>query len=106
MLHGHYECEADRSNESQPNTPRGFGLGCDKALEKDRSRRYESASGFAADNSKLPPMNRLLPGRLQCFIQVRKFVKKNKLGVAAALTIFMSLAVGMAGTFWDYIERK
>jgi serine/threonine protein kinase len=69
-----------------------------KALEKDRTRRYESASGFAADvqrylNSE-PVMAR--PPSLNC--RVRKFVRKNRVGVIAASLVSLALVGGILGT--------
>ncbi len=77
-----------------------------KALEKDRSRRYESASGFATDIQHYLHSEPVTARPPSVLYQVRKFVKKNKVGVAAALTIFMTLVVGMAGTFWGLYRAE
>jgi eukaryotic-like serine/threonine-protein kinase len=69
-----------------------------RALEKDRSRRYQSASGFADD------VNRYLHGdpveaRPPSFgYRVRKFAKKNRTSVAAAGLLVASLLLGVMGT--------
>jgi eukaryotic-like serine/threonine-protein kinase len=69
-----------------------------KALEKDRTRRYESASGFAADirrylnsepaDARPPSLN----------YRVRKFVQKNRVVVIAASLVVLALLGGTVGT--------
>jgi WD40 repeat protein/serine/threonine protein kinase len=69
-----------------------------KCLEKDRTRRYETANGLALDIqrhlanetiSARPPSNAY---RLQ------KLVRRNKLAVSAAAAVFLALAAGMVAT--------
>ena len=75
-----------------------------KALEKDRSRRYETANGFAAD------VMRYLSGDVVTAVppsmgyRVRKFVARNKGKVLAASLVLLALVVGMAGTTWGMIR--
>jgi hypothetical protein len=75
-----------------------------KALEKDRNRRYESASAFAAD--------------VQCYLhdepvqacppslayRLRKFVHRHRGPVLAASLIFLALVGGIIGTTWGMIR--
>jgi tetratricopeptide (TPR) repeat protein len=71
-----------------------------KALEKDRSRRYETASAFAADvqcylNDE--PVQACPPSALYRF---RKFARRNKVAFAMASVVVMALtAVGVAAVF-------
>ena len=81
-----------------------------KALEKDRNRRYETASGFAADIERYlndEPVEACPPSALYRF---RKFARRNKLGVAAGLAVAAALVLGVAGTtggmIWALRERK
>jgi serine/threonine protein kinase/tetratricopeptide (TPR) repeat protein len=69
-----------------------------KALEKDRTRRYDTANGFARDIQRYlddevvearPPSRRY---------RLTKFVKRNKIQVIAASLVFLALIGGMAGT--------
>ena len=69
-----------------------------RAMEKDRSRRYPSASEFAADIERHlqdEPVEAGPPGRIY---RIRKFVQRNKAGVglvAAALAISFAFTVTM-----------
>jgi serine/threonine protein kinase len=75
-----------------------------KCLEKDRSRRYETASGLARDVQRYltdesveacPPS----PG-----YRFGKFVRRNRRAVLAASIIFLSLLAGIAGTAWGLVR--
>jgi eukaryotic-like serine/threonine-protein kinase len=69
-----------------------------KALEKDRSRRYETANGFAADIQRFlagEPVLAHPPGRVYRF---KKFVRKNRTLVAASSLILLALTAGIIGT--------
>jgi hypothetical protein len=66
-----------------------------KALEKDRTRRYETASAFAADVERYlkdEPVEACPPSAIYRF---RKFVRQNKRGLAiAGLLLFLIVLVG------------
>ncbi len=71
-----------------------------KALEKDRTRRYESASHFAADVLRYlndetvlacPPSNRY---------KIQKFIRKNKLPIVIGGLLVFSLLIGSIGLSW------
>jgi uncharacterized protein HemX len=51
----------------------------------------------------------LIAGPESAPYKVRKFVRRNRAGVAAAVMVFAALVVGLAGTVWQYraasIER-
>jgi eukaryotic-like serine/threonine-protein kinase len=68
-----------------------------KALEKDRSRRYETANGFAADVLRYlsgEPVQ-AVPPSLQ--YRLKKFVRRHRPAVAAAALLLAALLVGFAG---------
>jgi serine/threonine protein kinase/tetratricopeptide (TPR) repeat protein len=69
-----------------------------KSLEKDRTRRYESASGFAADIQRYLNNEPVMARPPSMNYRVRKFVRKNRLGVTAALLVLMALLAGISGT--------
>jgi len=80
-----------------------------KALEKDRTRRYETASGFAADVLYYladEPVQACPPTAGYRF---RKFVRRNKGPVVAASVIVLCLVGGIIGTsaglVWAVRER-
>ena len=69
-----------------------------KALEKDRNRRFETASGFAADIQRYlddEPVQACPPSAAYRF---RKFARRNKTLLTAASLILLTLSAGMAGT--------
>jgi tetratricopeptide (TPR) repeat protein len=77
-----------------------------KALEKDRTRRYETANGFAADVMRHlanEPVVAAPPGRAY---RLRKFVRKHRGGVIAASLVVFALLAGMAGTTWGLIRAS
>jgi serine/threonine protein kinase len=80
-----------------------------KALEKDRNRRYETASGFAMDVQRYlhdEPVEACPPSRLD---RVHKFARRNKAGLAFASLILFSLILLGSGTAWilsDWASRS
>jgi serine/threonine protein kinase len=69
-----------------------------KALEKDRSRRYEAASGLARDIERYLADEPVLAGPPSAAYRLRKFVKRHKGRVIAAALVLLALLIGMAGT--------
>ncbi len=68
-----------------------------KALEKDRARRYETASAFAADVRRYLDDEPIEARRLSILGRVRKFVRRNKVPVASLG--LASGAVAVAASF-------
>jgi eukaryotic-like serine/threonine-protein kinase len=60
-----------------------------KALEKDRERRYETASGLAADVLHYLKDEPVLAGPPSPWYRLRKFARRNRLGLAAAASILL-----------------
>ena len=76
-----------------------------KALEKDRNRRYETASGFAADIERHLLDQPVEAGPPSAAYRFRKFVKRNKSALAvAALSMFFLLALG-GSIGWALYDR-
>ncbi|MGL4423600.1 MAG: protein kinase domain-containing protein, partial [Gemmataceae bacterium] len=77
-----------------------------KALEKDRTRRYESANGFAAD------VQRYLSGEAVQAVppslgyRFRKWVRKHKAPIASGIVVCLALLVGVAATIWQVAQRR
>ncbi len=75
-----------------------------KALEKDRTRRYETANGFAADILHYladEPVSACPPSAGYRF---RKFARRNKAGIATAAMVAAALVAGIIGTTWQAIR--
>ncbi len=69
-----------------------------KALEKDRTRRYESASGFAADIRRYMSSEPVIARPPSVNYRLRKFVRKNRVGVVATGLVALALVGGLVGT--------
>jgi serine/threonine protein kinase/tetratricopeptide (TPR) repeat protein len=69
-----------------------------KALEKDRSRRYESASAFAADVERYLADEPVLAGPPSAGYRLRKFVRRNRGPVLAAAVVVLLLVAGIVST--------
>ncbi|HEY3914986.1 MAG TPA: serine/threonine-protein kinase [Verrucomicrobiae bacterium] len=78
-----------------------------KALEKDRTRRYESASGFARDVQRYlrnEPVEARPPSSLYRF---QKLVRRNKAAFAASAAVVIALLLGLSfSTYLLVQERK
>jgi WD40 repeat protein len=77
-----------------------------KALEKDRNRRYETASGLAADLRRYLDEEPVQAGPPSAAYRFRKFARRNKVKLAMATVVATALvlvAVGLAisaATVW------
>lgn len=70
-----------------------------KALDKDRTRRYGSASEFAADVDRHLANHPVVAGPPSATYRTRKFVRRHRFGVAAAsaaIVVLVAFAVAMA----------
>lgn len=68
-----------------------------RALEKERARRYETAAALSSDIERYladEPVDACRPTRRY---RLRKFIRRNKLGVLAGTAIVAALAVGLVG---------
>jgi WD40 repeat protein/tRNA A-37 threonylcarbamoyl transferase component Bud32 len=75
-----------------------------KCLEKDRTRRYETASGLAMDIRRHlndEPVTARPPGKVY---QFQKLVHRNKLAFAAAAAVAMALVIGAVGSGWQTVK--
>jgi eukaryotic-like serine/threonine-protein kinase len=72
-----------------------------KALEKDRSRRYETANGLARDVQRYladEPVVARPPSKLYLF---RKLIHRNKFAFAAAAAVALALLLGVVVSAWQ-----
>jgi tetratricopeptide (TPR) repeat protein/tRNA A-37 threonylcarbamoyl transferase component Bud32 len=69
-----------------------------KCLEKDRTRRYESASGLAADIKRHLGDEPVTAGPPGAAYQLRKFVKRHRGRVIAGVVVALVLVLGVVGT--------
>ncbi len=69
-----------------------------KALEKDRSRRYQSASDLAADLRRYLADEPIIARPPSAMYQLGKFAKRNKTLVGGVAATFIVLVAGLVGT--------
>ena len=78
-----------------------------KTLEKDRSRRYETANGFAADVQRYLNDEPVLACPPSAAYRLRKFARRNKRALATAAVVAMALlvAVGTVAGSLGWVAR-
>jgi WD40 repeat protein/tRNA A-37 threonylcarbamoyl transferase component Bud32 len=77
-----------------------------KCLEKDRTRRYETANGLARDivrHLHHEPVTACPPSAAYRF---RKLVRRNQLAFAAAGAVVFTLVFGIIGSTWQMVRAK
>lgn len=75
-----------------------------KALEKDRERRYASASDLAADVQRHLADEPVTAGPPSASYRINKFIRRNRWPVTAAVLVLLTLAVGFVATGVAYVE--
>jgi serine/threonine protein kinase len=77
-----------------------------KALEKDRTRRYETANGLAMDIQRHlnnEPVNARPPSRRYRF---QKLVRRNKVVFAATAAVMAALVAGLSASTWLFLKER
>ncbi len=77
-----------------------------KALEKDRSRRYETANGLAMDVQRYLADEAVLAGPPGAAYRLQKFVARNRPQVLAACLVLLALVGGVVGTTWGLLRAE
>jgi serine/threonine protein kinase/tetratricopeptide (TPR) repeat protein len=77
-----------------------------KALEKDRSRRYETANGFALDVQRYLAGEPVLAAPASQWYRLRKLVRRHRGPVAAAGVVLLTLLGGVAGTTLGLVQAE
>jgi eukaryotic-like serine/threonine-protein kinase len=75
-----------------------------RALEKDRSRRYETASGFARDVQRYLADEAVEACPPSVSYRLRKFARKNRVLLATASGFAALLALGAALSTWQAVR--
>jgi len=68
-----------------------------KALEKDRTHRYDTVLDLANDLRRHLRHEPVVAGPPSTVYRARKFVRRHRVGVAAAVLVLLSLLVGLGG---------
>ncbi len=78
-----------------------------KALEKDRQRRYETASSLAADVRRYLAGEAVVAAPASTAYRFKKFIRRNRLTVTAGSAVALALLVGVAAFAWQAnVARK
>jgi len=77
-----------------------------KALEKDRNRRYETASSFALDIQRYLADEPVAACPPSVGYRFRKFARRNRGSVLAAALVLATLLVGIAGTTIGLLQAR
>src|SRR5206468_12540718 len=71
-----------------------------KCLEKDRTRRYETANGLAMDLKRFLHNEPVVARPPSAVYRLEKLVRRNKLAFAAGTIVFVALVAGLGMSTW------
>jgi serine/threonine protein kinase/tetratricopeptide (TPR) repeat protein len=77
-----------------------------KAMEKDRTRRYQTAGEMAADLRRYLASEPVAAGPPSVVYKVRKFVRRHHVGVVATVLIVAAVIFGLASATYGLIEAR
>jgi serine/threonine protein kinase len=77
-----------------------------KAMEKDRSRRYDTASALAADLTRYLAGAAITAAPPTASYRIRKFVGRNRGAVIAGSVVLTALVAGIIGTGAGLVEAE
>ncbi len=77
-----------------------------KALEKDRTRRYETANGMAADVKRYLNNEPVVARPPSSAYRFQKAVRRNKLVFGAATAVVAALVAGIAISTWKTVQAR
>src|SRR5438034_975235 len=77
-----------------------------KALEKDRTRRYETANGLGTDIQRHLHNEPVLASPPSSFYRFQKLVRRNKTAFAAAGAVAAALVIGLGLSLYLFIRER
>ena len=69
-----------------------------KAMAKDRTQRYASASELEADIERYIRHEPVVAGPPSALYRIKKYIRRHKVGVAAAALVILAMIIGITGT--------
>ncbi len=77
-----------------------------KCLEKDRTRRYETATGLAADLKRHLNNEPVVARPPSTAYRIQKAIRRNKISFAAGAIVFGALLLGIIATTWQAVRAN
>jgi len=77
-----------------------------KCLEKDRTRRYDTANGLATDVQHYLADEPVLARPPSKVYRIQKTVRRNKLAFAAGGAVLATLVIGLGISTWMFFQEK
>ena len=77
-----------------------------KTLEKDRTRRYETANGLAMDVQRHLKNEPVLARPPSSLYRLQKLVRRNKVAVAAVAAVCLALLTGFGLSLYLFIQER
>jgi serine/threonine protein kinase/tetratricopeptide (TPR) repeat protein len=77
-----------------------------KCLEKDRARRYETASGLAQDIQRHLTSEPVIARPASAAYRFRKMVRRNRVAFAAGSVVAAALVIGLSVSTWMFFNEK
>ena len=77
-----------------------------KALEKDRGRRYETASGLARDVGRYMAGDPVEAGPPSGWYRLRKFARRNRVVLTTTVLVALALIAGTTVSIWQAILAR
>jgi tetratricopeptide (TPR) repeat protein len=77
-----------------------------KAIDKERSRRYETANGLAMDVERYLKDEPVMARPATTAHRIQRFVRRNRTGILAGSLVLLALIGGLVGTTWGLIQAR
>jgi serine/threonine protein kinase len=77
-----------------------------KALEKDRTRRYETINGLSMDVKRHMENEPIIARPPSSLYRLQKLIQRKKVAVGATCAVILALIVGLMVTTWLLIKEK
>ncbi|MFO1499297.1 MAG: serine/threonine-protein kinase [Verrucomicrobiota bacterium] len=77
-----------------------------KCLEKDRTRRFETADGVAADIQRFLNHEPVQARPPTAIYRLQKLARRNRLAFSAATAVALALIAGLLLSLWQYREKE
>jgi tetratricopeptide (TPR) repeat protein/predicted Ser/Thr protein kinase len=75
-----------------------------KALDRDKTRRYQHASDLGADIERFLRDEPIVARRPSAIYQLQKFARRNRALVGGVIAVFIVLVLGIVGTTWGMVR--